>query len=84
MKIENYEVKFKPEPSGGFTVLVPKLKGCVTYGRTRGEATAMARDAIAGYLASLRIDKQIRRLRSALASAKKLNRELRMVTELVA
>jgi len=34
--------------------LVPALPGCVTYGRTLVEAKEMARDAIAGYIGSLR------------------------------
>lgn len=39
---------------GGYTALVPALPGCVTYGRTIDEAREMARDAISGYIASLR------------------------------
>jgi len=35
-------------------VVVPALPGCVTYGRTLNEAQEMAKDAIAGYIASLR------------------------------
>ncbi|MBI2577488.1 MAG: type II toxin-antitoxin system HicB family antitoxin [Candidatus Wildermuthbacteria bacterium] len=45
---------FKPEPEGGFTVVVPALPGCVTYGKTLKEAKAMAVDAVAGYLVSLK------------------------------
>jgi len=44
----------RPEPEGGFTVIVPALPGCVTYGRTLPEAKAMARDAISGYIESLK------------------------------
>jgi len=44
----------RPEPEGGYTALVPALPGCVTYGRTVEEAREMARDAICGYIASLR------------------------------
>ncbi len=43
-----------PNPTGGYTALVPALPGCVTYGRTVDEAREMARDAISGYIASLR------------------------------
>jgi predicted RNase H-like HicB family nuclease len=32
-KIFRYNVIFRPEPEGGFTVIVPSLFGCVTYGR---------------------------------------------------
>ena len=49
-----YTVIFKPEPEGGFTTIVPSLPGCVTYGKDLPEARAMAADAIAGYVASLK------------------------------
>ncbi|MBI4093378.1 type II toxin-antitoxin system HicB family antitoxin [Candidatus Kaiserbacteria bacterium] len=49
-----YQIVLRPEPEGGYTVLVPSLPGCVTYGRTVEEANEMAEDAIRGYLASLR------------------------------
>ncbi len=49
-----YNVMLRPEPVGGYTAMVPALPGCVTYGRTVEEAREMARDAIAGYTASLR------------------------------
>ena len=38
---------------GGYTVLVPALPGCITYGKTVEEAIEMARDAINGYIESL-------------------------------
>jgi antitoxin HicB len=44
----------RPEPEGGYTALVPALPGCVTYGRTLDEARDMVKDAISGYIASLR------------------------------
>jgi predicted RNase H-like HicB family nuclease len=50
----HYNIMLRPEPEGGFTALVPALPGCVTYGRTLEEAREMARDAIFGYIASLR------------------------------
>ena len=49
-----YNVMLRPEPEGGYTALVPALPGCVTYGRTVDEGREMARDAIVGYIASLR------------------------------
>jgi predicted RNase H-like HicB family nuclease len=56
MRKEHYHfnVVLRPEPEGGFTVLVPALPGCVTYGRTLAEAKKMARDAAADYVESLR------------------------------
>ncbi|MEK7577629.1 MAG: type II toxin-antitoxin system HicB family antitoxin [Patescibacteria group bacterium] len=53
MKIQDYTVIFHPEPEGGFTVVVPSLPGCVTYGKTLKSAKAMITDAIEGYIASL-------------------------------
>ena len=50
----NLHVVFRAEPEGGFTVLVPALPGCITYGKDLKEAKAMAFDAISGYLASLK------------------------------
>ncbi len=44
---------FRPEPEGGFTVVVPSLPGCITYGKTLKEANKMALDAIQGYLVSV-------------------------------
>lgn len=49
-----YNIMLRPEPEGGYTALVPALPGCVTYGRTLEEAREMAKDAISGYIASLR------------------------------
>lgn len=43
----------RPEPEGGFTVLVPSLPGCISYGSTLLEAKAMAKEAIELYLESL-------------------------------
>src|SRR5579864_6345506 len=49
-----YNIMLRPEPEGGYTALVPALPGCVTYGRNVKEAREMARDAISGYIASMR------------------------------
>jgi predicted RNase H-like HicB family nuclease len=54
----HYNVVLRPEPEGGFTATVPALPGCVTYGRDLDEARKMAKDAIAGYIASLRKHKE--------------------------
>jgi antitoxin HicB len=53
-KILHYNLIFRPESEGGFTVVVPSLPGCVTYGKTLKEAKDMASDAIVGYLYSLK------------------------------
>jgi antitoxin HicB len=48
-----YQIIRQPEPEGGYTVLVPALPGCITWGRTVTQARRMAVDAIEAYLASL-------------------------------
>ena len=53
-KTIHYNTIFKIEPEGGFTVIVPSLPGCVTYGKDLKEAKEMAVDAIEGYLESLK------------------------------
>jgi predicted RNase H-like HicB family nuclease len=44
--MRTYRILLQPEPEGGFTVTVPSLPGCITYGETLEEAHAMAREAI--------------------------------------
>ena len=56
MKRQNglsYRVLLTKELEGGYTVTVPSLPGCVTYGDTVDEAIRMAREAIDLYLESL-------------------------------
>ena len=53
MKNIHINVLYKPEQEGGFTVIVPSLPGCVTYGKDLTEARKNADDAINGYIASL-------------------------------
>ena len=50
----HYNVVLRPEPEGGFTAMVPALPGCVTYGRDLNEARRMVKDAISGYVESLK------------------------------
>lgn len=54
MKILNYRILLRKEPEGGYTVTVPMLPGCVTFGDTIDEAIKMAKEAIELYLESLR------------------------------
>ena len=44
-------MEFQQEPEGGYTVTVPALPGCLTYGETFEEALTMIDDAISGWLA---------------------------------
>ena len=53
-KMLRYNIVLRSEPEGGFTVIVPALPGCVTYGKNLIEAKKMAEDAIKGYVKSLR------------------------------
>ncbi|MDP1690325.1 MAG: type II toxin-antitoxin system HicB family antitoxin [bacterium] len=57
-KIKQFSVIFRPEAEGGFTVIVPSLPGCITYGKSLSQAKEMARDAISGYLVSLKKHRQ--------------------------
>ena len=49
-----YRILLKKEPEGGYTVTVPTLPGCVTFGDTVEQAIEMARQAIAVYIESLK------------------------------
>jgi antitoxin HicB len=53
MRHLNYRTLLRKEPEGGYTVTVPTLPGCVTYGETVDEAIAMAREAIELYIEHL-------------------------------
>jgi antitoxin HicB len=53
MKTLQYRLILTPEPEGGYTVKVPAIRGCITYGETLEEAIEMAKDAIEGCLAVL-------------------------------
>ncbi|MDX1920386.1 MAG: type II toxin-antitoxin system HicB family antitoxin [Candidatus Caenarcaniphilales bacterium] len=53
MKDFTYKILLRPEPEGGFTVLVPSLSGCITYGETVEESIKMAKEAISLYLEEL-------------------------------
>jgi len=54
MRILSYRTLLRKEPEGGYTVIVPSLPGCVTYGNTVDNAIAMAREAIELYIESLK------------------------------
>jgi len=54
MKVLTYRVFLRKEPEGGYTVIVPSLPGCITYGDTIEEAIQMAKEAIQLYLESLK------------------------------
>lgn len=43
--------ELQPESEGGYTITVPSLPGCISYGETFEKAMEMIRDAIEGWLA---------------------------------
>ena len=49
----NYRILLKIEPEGGYTVTVPSLEGCVTFGDNIEEAIMHAREAIKLYIETL-------------------------------
>lgn len=57
-KVLKYKVIFEPAEEGGYVVTVPALPGCVTQGDSFEEAKKMAKDAIKGYIAVLKKDKE--------------------------
>jgi antitoxin HicB len=54
MKVLSYRILLRKEPEGGYTVIVPSLPGCVTYGDSLDDAVAKAKEAIELYLESLK------------------------------
>jgi predicted RNase H-like HicB family nuclease len=53
MQRKIFRTLLRKEPEGGYTVIVPLLPGCVTYGATMEEAVEMSKEAIELYLESL-------------------------------
>ena len=49
-----YKVHLHKEDEGGYTVIVPALPGCITYGEDVDEAISMAKEAIELYVAELK------------------------------
>lgn len=53
MSQRTYRVLLTPEPEGGFTVSVPALPGCITYGESIDHALSMAKEAIELFVETL-------------------------------
>ena len=51
--MSTYKIHLHKEPEGGFTVTVPVLPGCITYGKDLDEAISMAKEAIELYIEEL-------------------------------
>jgi antitoxin HicB len=48
-----YKILLRKEEDGIYTVIVPSLPGCLTFGRTVEEAHEMAKEAIEGFVACM-------------------------------
>ena len=48
-----YRILLRKEPEGGYTVTVPTLPGCITFGENVDHALEMAKEAIELYIESL-------------------------------
>lgn len=55
--MRKYTIILKPDPEeGGYAVTVPALPGCITQGETIEQCIERAREAIAGYVESLKAE----------------------------
>ncbi len=54
MRVLNYRLLLRKEPEGGYTVTVPSLEGCVTYGESVEDGIQKAREAIELYIETLK------------------------------
>jgi antitoxin HicB len=52
-KGSSYQIDLVPVEEGGYTVIVPALPGCVSYGETVEDAARNAREAIELHLENL-------------------------------
>lgn len=53
MESHTYRILLAKEPEGGYTVNVPALPGCITFGETVDDAIEHAKEAISLYIESL-------------------------------
>lgn len=49
-----YKIFLHKEPEGAYTVTVPALPGCITYGENVDDAISMAKEAISLYISDLK------------------------------
>lgn len=56
MSQRTYRILLTQEPEGGYTVNVPALPGCITYGDNIDHAMTMAKEAIELYVETLRAE----------------------------
>jgi len=53
MSYSNYRIFLRREPEGGYTVTVPALEGCITYGDDIDSAIKNAKEAIELFIETL-------------------------------
>ncbi len=53
-KIKSFQIDLISEKEGGYTVVVPQLPGCISYGKTVEVATKNAKEAIELHLENLK------------------------------
>lgn len=51
---KTYKIILEPQPEGGYTVFVPELPDVVSEGDTKQEAITNIKDAIEGYLLTMK------------------------------
>jgi antitoxin HicB len=49
-----YKLLLHKEPEGAYTVIVPALPGCITFGKNIDDAIKMAKEAIEIYIEELK------------------------------
>ena len=49
-----YTIILEPQEEGGYTVTVPALPGCISEGDAKEDAIENIKDAISGYIESLK------------------------------
>jgi antitoxin HicB len=57
-RVYSYQIDLVPDEEGGYTVIVPAVPGCISYGETVEEATRNAREAIVLHLENLAAHEQ--------------------------
>ncbi len=55
----SYKILLRPVPEGGYTVNVPALPGCITYGIDIEEAKLNAKEAVELYIDSLKAHNEL-------------------------
>ncbi len=53
-----YRIQIEQDETGMFVVECPTLPGCISQGKTRAEALENIKDAIKGYIESLKMENE--------------------------